>query len=443
MNYSDSERIETYLNNLGFKKTEKKSQADVIIFNTCSVRKKAEDRVLGQMGTMRKLRKKNPKLIVVITGCMTRISSSRNSTKKDPVFVHSGEIDIVLKTSELHKLASLIRELQPKIKIPKIKEETVKNYFKINATHSTHKSKAQAFIPISNGCDKFCSYCIVPYARGPEKSRSLKEILAEAENVVKNGCKEIWLIGQTVNSYGKSKFDKKNKTFTKIKGDPFVYLLKEIDKLKNKGLERVRFTSSHPIDMSKSLISAMASLKTQMPYLHLPAQSGDDRTLKRMCRPYTTKKYAQIISDLRKKIPNISISTDIIVGFCSETENEFKKTCDFFKKMKFEHAYHAQYSTRKGTTASRFMKDDVSVSIKKKRWEEFNKILKKQSADALKKYIGHTVNVLVDDQKGTKCLGRSENYKIVEFNSMRNLLGEIVPVKITNSREWNLEGELF
>lgn len=440
MNYSDTERIETYLKAIGLNKVEDFSNADLIIFNTCSIRQKAEDRVYSQVNNMQELRKTNPGLKVVITGCMVRESSSRNSSEKDKLFKKLAELDIALRIEELPLLANLIREVDPKSKIESIEEESLEDYFQIKASYS---SKSQAFVPVSTGCDKFCTYCIVPYSRGRERSRSIEEIFQECEQLVENGCLEITLIGQTVNSYGLSIDDKRTQKFKHLGNkEPFIVLLEQLDKLSAKGLKRVRFTSSHPKDMSDQLIDAMANLKTQMPYLHLPVQSGDDRTLKRMNRNYTTGHYREIIRKLREKIPDISISTDIIVGFCDENEEEFKTTCEFFKEMGFEHAFHAQYSQRTGTFAARYIKDNIPNEVKKTRWEELNDILKEASAKAHARFQNRTVEVLVENQEGEKCIGRSEHYKIVNFNSGRNLLGKIVPVKITEAREWVLNGEL-
>ncbi len=444
MNYSDTERMEGYLESLGFKKTDDFKKADLIMFNTCSIRQHAEDRVFGEMRKVGLIKKKKPNLIVIITGCMVRKSSSRYSEERDKLFNRIDVLDIALRTEELSCLADLVREINPKLKIPKIKEESLEDYLKISPTHTSHLSKSQAFVAISNGCDKFCTYCIVPYSRGREKSRKIEDILNEAKELVKNGCKEIILIGQTVNSYGLSHYDKENKTFEHLgKKEPFVYLLEEIDKLHKKGLERVRFTSPHPKDMSDKLIEAMAKLKTQMPYLHLPLQSGDNRTLKRMNRPYTIEKYRTIIKKLRKAIPDISISTDIIVGFCGETDEEFKNTYKFFDEMNFEQAFLAQYSNRQGTTASRFMKDNVSSKVKSSRWHKLNDVLlKKKSLAAHKRFVGKTVKVLVESQKGKVCIGRNEHSKMIQFKSNKNLLGKIVPVKITKAKEWLMEGEM-
>ncbi|MBI4232333.1 tRNA (N6-isopentenyl adenosine(37)-C2)-methylthiotransferase MiaB [Candidatus Peregrinibacteria bacterium] len=443
MNYSDTERMEAYLQALGFDKTDTFEDADIVMFNTCSIRQKAEDRVYGYMRTMTELKKKKPHLKVVITGCMVRKSSSRYSTERDQLFSRTVALDIALKTDELPRLASLAREIDPDSQIPEIEEEALEDYFQIQPTHNSHQSKSQAFVAISNGCDKFCTYCIVPYSRGREKSRKIADILIEAENLVTNGCKEITIIGQTVNSYGLSKHDEEHETFSYLGvKEPFVHLLEELDKLKDRGLERVRFTSPHPKDMSDQLIEAMGSLETQMPYLHLPVQSGDDRTLKRMNRSYDLKKYRDTVQKLREKVPDISITTDIIVGFCGETEEEFENTLNFFKEMRFEHAYLAQYSERRGTTAAKFIKDDIPNEVKRERWHKLNKVLKELSAAALKRFCGRTLNVLVENQEGKTCHGRSENFKTVQFESGRNLLGQIVPVRIISSHEWHLEGEL-
>ncbi len=444
MNYSDTERMEAYLQALGYEKTDGFEKADLIMFNTCSIRQKAEDKVYGHMRTISNIKKERPDLMVVISGCMVRKSSSRYSTERDKLFSTMRELDIALRTEELPRLATLAREINPEMIIPEIKEESLESYFKITPTHTSHQSRAQAFVAISNGCDKFCTYCIVPYSRGREKSRDIRNILDECTQLVENGCKEITLIGQTVNSYGLSQYDKEEQTFAFLgEKEPFVYLLEEIDKLSAKGLQRTRFTSPHPKDMSDQLIAAMANLKTHMPYLHLPVQSGDDRTLRRMNRNYTVTQYRKIVRKLRKAIPDISISTDVIVGFCGETDEEFENTYKFFDEMNFEHAYLAQYSERSGTTAARFIKDDISEKIKSERWHKLNDILlKSKSLKAHRRFLERTVNVLVENQEGSICLGRCEHFKTVRFNSGRKLLGEIVPVRITKAKEWILEGEL-
>jgi len=443
MNYSDTERMETYLEALGYKKNPVLKKADLIIFNTCSIRQRAEDRVLGQMVRMGDLKKHNKNLVVVITGCMVRTPSSKYSAKRDGLFTKIKELDVAIKNDELPLLAKLIREVNPDINIKEIPEESLESYFQINPTHSSHASNSQAFIAISNGCDKFCTYCIVPFSRGREKSRPLEQILKEAQVAVKNGAKEIILIGQTVNSYGLSTYDKAEKTFDYLKKEPFVYLLEELDKLSDLGLERVRFTSSHPKDMSDDLIDAMSRLKTQMPYLHLPVQAGENAVLKRMNRTYTVTQYKEIIRKLREKIPKISITTDIIVGFCGETDEEFETTRKFFEEMDFEHAFISQYSNRNGTYASKKLKDNISPKIKHSRWHTLNNTLKKNSNKVLKGFVDKTLKVLVEGQEKDEWFGRSEHYKEVRFKSKKDLLGQIVKVKITSHDDFRLYGKII
>ncbi|MBI4975436.1 tRNA (N6-isopentenyl adenosine(37)-C2)-methylthiotransferase MiaB, partial [Candidatus Peregrinibacteria bacterium] len=449
MNYSDTERMESYLIALGFKKEESPEKATAIIFNTCSIKQKAEDKVYGKMIGIRRIKQERSNLTVIITGCMVRKSSSRYSSERDKLFSHIQDLDIAIRIEELPKLAGLMREINPNHSLKEIEEESLEDYFKIKASHGSHQSKSQAFIAISNGCDKFCTYCIVPYSRGREKSRHPDDIFKEVEELVENGCKEITLIGQTVNSYGLGLYDRQNKMFSFLEKnseptnnkEPFVYLLERLDGLSKKGLQRVRFTSPHPKDMTDQLIEAMSRLKTQMPYIHLPLQSGDNNVLKRMNRSYTIEQYKSIIKKLRKKNPDISISTDIIIGFCGETDEEFKNTCKVFEELKFEHAYLSQYSDRRGTVANRFMKDDIKKELKAKRWFEINEILKKTAMDANKRFIGRTVDVLVESQNKTICLGRDEHFKEIKFKSGRKILGKIVPVKITGIKNITLSGE--
>jgi len=451
MNYSDTERIETYLNNLGFKKAKTEKQADLIIFNSCSVRQKAEDRVLGKMQQLILEKRKRKNLLLALTGCMVRKSSTKKTyIKNQDYFIKTiAPLDIAFRIEDLPKLKSLIEEVSKKSKIkplPKTDFESLSNYFHIPAKY---KSNFQAFIPISTGCDKFCTYCIVPYSRGREVSRPMGEILNEAEELVKNGCLEITLLGQTVDSYGLSNIDRQKHLFNYDEIDagttdpPFVQLLKKLDKLYSKGLRRLRFTSPHPKDISPQLVECYKTLKTLMPHIHLPIQSGDNNCLKRMNRPYTRERYLEIIKALRKANPAIAITTDIIVGFCGETEKEFQNTLDLYKKVEFDFAYFAQYSTRKNTYASKHLKDDVPTKEKRRRWHELNNILKKITQKKLEKYIGKTVEVLVEKHSGNTYTGTSHHNKVVQFKSpKKSLKGTLQKTKITKAENWVLLGNL-
>ncbi len=449
MNYSDSERVAKYLDSLGYESTKSDATADLIVYNTCSIRQKAEDRIYGLMPKIKQLKKQNPGLIVVVTGCMVRKSSTRLDDpevlgRPDRIIRILPEVDIALKIDELMGLAEMMRKFEAE-NLPKLDEELLDHYFKISPTYGL-TPKNQAFIPVSMGCDKFCTYCIVPFSRGREKSRPIQEILAEAEKAAEMGMKEITLVGQTVNSYGVSVYDKGHGDIGDIPAgkEPFAYLLEKMDSLRALGVERVRWTSPHPKDMTSQLIDAMANLTTQMPSLHLPIQSGDNNTLKRMNRPYTVERYREIIEELRRKIPDISISTDIIVGFSGETEEEFENTCRFFEEMKFEFAFLAQYSERKGTFAAKRLVDDVSVSVKKKRWNTLNDILRENSREALSRFVGRNCNVLFERADKEAVYGKNEHFKEVKIfgNANKNLLGQILPVKILGAREWELIGEI-
>ncbi|MBD3156712.1 tRNA (N6-isopentenyl adenosine(37)-C2)-methylthiotransferase MiaB [Candidatus Peregrinibacteria bacterium] len=438
MNYSDSERIEAVLNHMGFRKTDEMEKADMVIFNTCSVRQKAEDRVFGQMINIKKLRKQKPHLITAITGCMVRTTSHRHAENRDALLRRSKETDFVFRIEDLPKLPALIQACWGDTVPTDIHEANLKNYFNINPVYS---STAQAFVPIGTGCDNFCTYCIVPYSRKREKSRSMDDIVNECTRLVENGCLEITLLGQNVNSYGLSNLDKKTDEFNDMT-TPFVDLLERVDALKEKGLKRLRFTSNHPKDLSDELIDAMARLETLMPYLHLPVQSGSNEVLKRMNRHYTADWYRNLIKKIRSAVPGIAISTDIIVGFCGETEEQFMETYTLFEDIKWDMAYLAQYSTRKGTFASQHMADDISAEIKSKRWHRLNKLLIQSSLQGHRAFQDKDVQVLVEQCKNGVCKGRSEHFKTVVFHADKNMTGTIQTVHVTKAREWQLEGEL-
>lgn len=447
-NYSDSERTAALLESLGYSPTKIEKSADLIIFNTCSIRQKAEDRVYGYLPKIREYKKTNKGLKVGITGCMVRKSSTKNSKDLDQDVLVSDldHVDFAFRIEELSKLPRLLHELDPAIRLVANKnaegEEfdsgTLQNYFKINPKYV---SKFQAFVPIASGCDKFCAYCIVPYSRGRERSRPMEEILLECEKLAENGCKEITLLGQNVDSYGLSFQDREEKRFAPLKKGEKIYftrLLEELDKLKSKGLARVRWTSPHPKDLTRDVIEAVARLETQMPYIHLPVQAGSNEILRKMNRPYTRERYIELVKMIRSIIPDCAISTDIIVGFCGETKEMFEDTYRLFEEIRWDMAFFAQYSMRKFTAAYRTMKDDVPEEEKDRRWALINKILKEVSSEKHKAFLGKTVNVLVESCKKGICEGKSEHYKRTQFPGTEDMIGKIVPVKITEALMWNL-----
>lgn len=439
MNISDSERIASVLEDIRYKKTSNMTEADLIVVTMCSVRQSAVDRVHGLAQKFKIIKKSNPKLKTILTGCVL---------KKDRKIFISG-FDYVIDIKEITKLpqylaSQQIRSVPRKVILhgsPKAKncrelsepragganaseELLASDYLKIEPKYS---SKFSANVPIMTGCNNFCSYCVVPYTRERETSRPAKEIIHEVKNLVKNGYKEIWLLGQNVNSYkdGKNNFPKLLKMVNDIPGNFWI-----------------RFTSSHPKDFSEELIKAMSSCKKVTPYLNLPIQSGDDKILKAMNRHYTVKNYKNKIKKLREKIPNIGLSTDIIVGFPGETKKQFENTAKLFRDIKYDMAYINKYSPRAGTAAAK-LKDNVSWSEKKRREKILTEILKQTALEKNKNLVGEETTVLIDSNRGKNWFGKNEHYKTVKIESDKNLLGKLIKVKIAEARPFILEGKLM
>jgi tRNA-2-methylthio-N6-dimethylallyladenosine synthase len=391
------------------------------------------------MKLIARMKKHNPDVLFAITGCMTRITSSRFSEKKDKLLTQLKELDFVFQIQDLPKVGGLLKEIKPDLAILEASEADLDSYFKIQPKYAT---PFQAYIPIMTGCDKFCTYCIVPYSRGREKSRAIEEIYLEAVQLVEGGCIEITLLGQNVNSYGLSWSDKKAGIFT-YDVNPFVQLLKKLDSIP--GLERLRFTSPHPQDMTNDVIDCIADSRTLMPYIHLPLQSGSDFILKRMNRNYDTAKFRSIVEYIRKRMPDCTISTDIIVGFCGETDEYFEETYEFFKEIGFDLAFISQFSPRKGTAADKLMTDDIPKEVKHKRWHRLNDLLRETSYARNQYFEGKIVKVLFEKyRKGQGILiGRTEHYKEVHVKGDENLIGQTKEVKITKALEWLLNGDLI
>ncbi len=423
MNKSDSERIASLLDNLGFSETLDEKEADLVLINTCSVRQTAEDRVYGQVRNLAKLKEKNSDLIIAVTGCMPGRDKDGKLRKK------LKEADLFFSIEQLNQLPKWISELRPDILIDQI---DLDNYLRLKPKLKTNFS---VFVPIMTGCNNFCSYCVVPYARGREYSRPAKEVLDEIKKLVKNGCIEIILLGQNVNAYNPEDDFSKDNPYKK----PFAALLWEINQID--GVRRIHFTAPHPKDMSDDVIDALA-LPKHVNYLHLPVQSGDDKVLKSMNRNYTAKDYLKLIKKIREKKPDIAIGTDIIVGFSGETEEEFNNTVELYKKCDFDISYTAMYSPRSGTKAFEY-EDDVSYKEKKRRWNVLQKLMEENTLVKNQRYAGKTVSVLVNEYKDGFCSGNSLEMKRVRFASTKDLVGKIVDVKIKKAKVWELEGDLI
>lgn len=451
MNYSDSERLAALLEKIGYEKTENAEDTDLYIFNTCSIRQKGEDRVYGKIKTVGDWKKRNPRLLVGITGCMVRKTGTRNSIKedRDKLFNLLPTLDFAFNIKDLHKFGELLQEAEPNIDIPDIEEAGLQDYLRVTPKYS---SNFQAYVPIQTGCDKYCTYCIVPFARGRERSRPLRDIIDECTNLVENGCKEIMLGGQTVNSYGKNIEDKNKPEFATIREtgkDPFVELLTRVDALKEKGLLRLRFTSPHPYDFSDALINAHSELETMTPHIHLPIQAGDNDVLKKMNRRYTAEDYEKIIEKFRAQNPGCSVTTDIIVGFCGETEEQFERTYEFYKKIRWDFAFLARYSPRPGTVSVKAFEDDVPREEKARRWHKLNDLLEEYSIAFNKTLVGKEMQVLVEkyNAETNEYEGKSEHYKVIQFppeegDNGKKLIGEMVTVLGTSSLQWVIKGEL-
>lgn len=432
MNHSDSERIASFLESNNFLPAEKITSADLVIINTCGIRQAAENRVYSQVHN---LRKAGNNCIIILTGCIAH--------RKDVQQRLKGKIDTFCETKDVREAISRILRSTPEMNcelqdtIPT--KESI-DYLSINPKHT---SNFQALVPIMTGCNNFCSYCVVPYARGREISRPVEEIVTEVEMLVKNGYKQITLLGQNVNSYASS-ITKSGVQNSSGKIITFPKLLKTLNKIP--GGFWITFVSSHPKDMSEELIETIAKCKKVIEWVHLPVQAGDDTVLARMNRHYTQKHYLSLMRKIRsafkKYKPNLpyGITSDIIVGFPGETEQQFEQSAILMKKAKFDMVYFGQFSPRPGTRAFA-MPDDVSHKEKERREQVLNEILKKTSLANNKNYIGKKVEVLVEQEKSGYYLGKTRSQKNIKFPAKKKgLVGTFATVLVKKANTWNLEG---
>ncbi len=423
-NMRDEEIVAGILQKAGFTKTDKAIDADFIMLNTCAVRENAEDKVLGELGALKALKASNKDLIIAVSGCM-----SQQEHIIDMLLLKYPQVDLILGTHNIHKIVELIDiHLRDNCRVIDVKARPLEIVEKLP---SIRNSKHKAFVNISYGCDKFCTYCIVPYTRGQERSRPQEEILNECRELVNSGYQEITLLGQNVNSYGKDL--KSDITFAKL-----------LESVANLGIPRLRFLTSHPFDFSDSIIEVMRRHDNIMKYFHLPVQSGNDQILKAMGRRYTREKYLEIVSKLRTQIPEIAISTDIIVGFPNETESQFADTVTLVKEARYESAFTFIYSPRPGTPAARLV-DNVDKKEKSARFKVLTQALEETIAASSKAMVNKTYTVLVDgwSKKDKQVLsGYSESNKLIHFKGDESLIGKIVRVRVLESHVYSLMGEL-
>lgn len=425
LNVSDGEKIKGLLKKAGYDFTDDEHEADIIILNTCAVRESAEDRVFGIIGSMKKLKEENPSLIIGISGCMTAQEHVAEKIKKS-----YPQVDFVMGTSAINSLPSLLLEC---LKGKKFSADISEYDDFSEQTEQVRESTFKASVPIMFGCNNFCTYCIVPYVRGRERSRLPEDIINEVKNLVDSGYKEIMLLGQNVNSYGK---DLKN-------GISFPELLRELNRIDGDFI--IRFMSSHPKDASHELIDAIFECDKVANHLHLPVQSGSNTVLDRMNRRYTVEKYLETVEYIRKKSPDFSLTTDLIVGFPNETDDEFNSTLDLIKKVKYDNIYSFIYSRRTGTKASEIV-DTISETVKGKRMRELLEVQREISTENYKRFIGRKMRVLVDGVSKKRegyVTGKSDEFIIVEFKGDKSLIGRFVETEITDAMNWAVTGKMI
>lgn len=423
-NVSDGEKIKGMLAQMGCGLSDSPEGADIVIFNTCAVRENAEDRVFGNLGALKHEKAKNPDMIIAVCGCMTEQEHIVQRIKKS--FPH---VDLVFGTNALHTLPELIYgQLVGKKRVFSVPKcgGTIAEGLPIR-----RESKISANIPIMYGCDNFCSYCIVPYVRGRERSREKADIIAEIRQATESGAKDIWLLGQNVNSYGKEL------------GTSFSELLREVNALS--GEFRVNYMSSHPKDATRELVDTIAECEKITRHFHLPVQSGSDRILKLMNRHYTRADYLEAVGYIREKIPEAAITSDIIVGFPGETYEDFQETISLIKEVRYDSLYTFIFSPRKGTKASA-MDDPVSAEEKGKWFKELLSVQSEIGRGMYEKYVGKTMRVLCEGRGRSNdalLTGHTEQGAIVDFDGDSSLIGRFVSVRIEQAFEWMLLGKII
>ena len=433
LNENDSEKLCGIVEEMGYKKTENQNEANLALFNTCCVRENAEDKLFGKLGELKKL-KEEKGIIIAIGGCMMQEKHITDKIKESYPFV-----DILFGTHTLHRFPEdLYKALEEKRKLEDIIDIDGKVY---EGLPIRRNSKIKASVTIMNGCNNFCSYCIVPYVRGRERSRQPREIIKEVQQLAKDGYKEITLLGQNVNSYLRVEREK-NIPFEKYNGiDSFAKLLREINKIE--GIERIRFVSPHPKDFTDDVIEAIADCEKVCKLVHLPLQSGNTKVLKEMNRKYTKEQYLNLVEKMKNKIPNLTLSTDIIVGFPGETDAEFEDTLDVVEKVKFEQVYMFIYSRRVGTPGDK-MENQVLDEVKHKRFDKLKDLVESQIEENNQKYIGTTQKILVEGESKNNpnmLTGRTESNKVVIFEGSKDLINKIININIISQHMWYLKGE--
>jgi tRNA-2-methylthio-N6-dimethylallyladenosine synthase len=435
MNVADAQRVATVCERNGFQATENWRESDIVLYLSCSIKQKAEDKILGHMGELSQLKRRNPRLRVGISGCMVRKTSTREDPDRDPLLDTNKTVDFVFRMEDLDQVDYLLREKTP--------NDVGRTFGDPNYLRTQPKltSSYRGYLPIMTGCDNFCTFCIVPYSRGRERSRLMSEIIEEAKSMASQGITEILLIGQNVNSYGN-----KTEVYDEIYQDdqlhhPFTRLLMEVNKID--GLRRIRYTSPHPKNMSEELIRTMGELDKVCEHVHLPLQSGDDQLLKKMNRHYSAEHFLSLVRMIRRYMPRAGISTDVIVGFSGETEEQFQNTMRVGREAQFDMSYTSMYSERKQTYAGKFLQDDISKGVKNDRYHAFNDLVRSTSLANNQFYLGETWEVLVDTVEDGLASGKTRTNRTVRFQADETVHpGYYIDVLIKKAMEWVMEGEM-
>ncbi|MDR3597496.1 tRNA (N6-isopentenyl adenosine(37)-C2)-methylthiotransferase MiaB [Clostridium sp.] len=425
MNEEDSEKLSGMLKRMGYERTENRDEASIIIFNTCCVRENAENKVYGNLGALKKQKEKNPDLVIGICGCMMQ-----QKGMADEILKRFPYVNIIFGTHNSYKFPEYLNRV--KTDGVQIKEIVDKETEIVEGVPIDRKSDVKGFVTIMYGCNNFCTYCVVPYVRGRERSRKPEDIENEIKEMVSNGYKEVTLLGQNVNSYGKGL--EENITFAD--------LLRRVNKVE--GLERIRFMTSHPKDLTLDVVDAIRDCDKVCEQIHLPVQSGSDRILREMNRHYTKDQYIELAKKIRKEIPNVTFSTDIIVGFPGETEEDFSETLELAKEIQYDAAFTFIYSRRNHTPADK-MENQIPDDIKHERFNRLVEIVNNGIAKGNKEAEGKIYDVLVEGfskNDESKLTGRTRNGRLVNFEGGVELIGKLVDVKIVKANSFSLVGEV-
>ncbi|BAE83384.1 tRNA (N6-isopentenyl adenosine(37)-C2)-methylthiotransferase MiaB [Desulfitobacterium hafniense] len=423
MSERDADTLTEISSQKGYVRSQELEQADLIIVNTCCVRESAENKILGKIGELKHLKEANPQLKIAISGCMVQQPGALERLRK-----RAPHVDIWAGTHNIHEFQRLLEEAEEKGKVAEVWEKPRETQ---ESVLLAAKGKLKAYVNISYGCNNFCTYCIVPHVRGRERSRQPEEILAEIRALVETGCREVTLLGQNVNSYGQD-LDR---------AYDFADLLKDVDSID--GLWRVRFMTSHPKDLSDKLIETIAAGTHLCEHIHLPFQAGSDEILKGMNRKYTREYYLSRIAQIKVIIPQVSLTTDIIVGFPGETEEDFEQTLELIRQVRYSQAFTFMYSKRSGTPAAQ-MAEQIPLDIKKRRLQQLITVQNAQSLAWRQEMIGKTCEVLVEGPSKSnpdRLTGRTRGYELVVFPGEAQLIGTLVQVLIQDANSWTLFGE--